>query len=120
MWDCHRKNTQSEAQILSQLTGTWSWQETDCSAFSGGGAKAFSRASLVIFGENQNVQHIIDGREVYSGTWTLSKEAEDLLYTLSTQPISRSIEGLILFCEDRLEINGSFRGYCDHYFTRAE
>ncbi len=116
MWQCHNAENWDSISVLEKISGEWTWDFTDCSAFRGSGP-GFGDSNTVEFIEDR--VRIRDNNEVtFEGSWRLSKANDAGLHLLETEPELSTLKGLVLFCEDRLELNKSHRQECDTYFKR--
>ena len=124
LWDCHTQTSLTMDSTERLLVGSWHWIDGDCNIFNFGvpSQRVFDPHVSLHFDSDQTYVMRRANQLVRAGTWTLSKPPNGELYLLDATEPEHSrllVTGFILFCEDRLEINGSYRGDCDQFYRRV-
>ena len=102
-------------ETSAKLLGKWGWDHIDCSPFNGRIIREFE--TLDILSDSTLVIHKTDvSREA---TWSLEPRDNSVLYFLKVEPDAHNLSGLLLFCNDFLEVNNSYRGDCDLFLQKA-
>lgn len=117
MWNCHNEISRDLQSTKDEMVGIWRWQKTDCSILSvienkEYGTLEFFEDSILL---KENDQSIND-----TGKWDLIISPGSKLFKIQINPALTPLNGLILICGDRLELNGSHDGRCDQYFSRID
>ena len=118
MYECHMLAGLDRVGLVNQLVGTWFFDEDDCSAFQGGTRKTIQDAIVFQADQSYSIRNRVN-QEILNGQWQLLPANDAGIYELSVFPAIQDLEGLVFICDNKLEINQSFRKGCDIYFLKG-
>ncbi|MEK7226030.1 MAG: hypothetical protein AAB221_10135 [Bacteroidota bacterium] len=113
--ECHQAQNLDSAVIYNKLVGSWKWTKQNC--FSSGKTTKADKTVIVSFNGNGSFTEMENAAVTAQGTWGLQRE--DINYWgLSLSQYSKYLWGRILFCNNEVLFNSSYRDGCDNLFER--
>lgn len=113
--ECHQSQNLDSAAIYNKLIGSWKWTKQNC--FSIGKTTKADKTVIVSFNGNGSFTVMENAAVTSQGTWRLQKE--DVNYWgLTLSQYSNYLWGRILFCNNEVLFNNSYRDGCDNLFNR--
>ena len=116
-WQCNQSQNLDTTAISSKLLGSWSWSKQVC----GDGAGKIKNADKnikVTFRTDRTFSVDENAISLTQGTWKLVKvDSNSWELDLSSQ--SEYLYGRILFCNNQVLYNDSYRDGCDNLFNKS-
>ena len=116
MHSCHIAQQLDSAGTAWKLLGNWKWEKRDCP-----GTNQTSPADKNVYAYFQDSVFTVkqDTTTLTYGTWKLVQLGSNI-YQLEMYPPNLYLYGQILFCEDEVLFNDSYRDGCDHLFGKNQ
>ncbi|WP_235294879.1 hypothetical protein [Portibacter lacus] len=119
MWNCHSETKWDSLSTKENLIGVWEQEFVSCFWFPEKATYVESGALTVEFKSDNTLVVKENGEPRQTSIWKMVNIEIGLFY-LEHDPPVRELNGRILFCDDRVEFNASYRDLCDNYFLRIE
>lgn len=117
MWDCHSGMTWDSLKTANALIGEWEWEYISC--FSGLANDSESKGLTIEFKSDNTLDVKQDGETTQISTWEVVERSTGF-FKVDVAPSVNQLNGLILFCDERIEFQSSESDGCDDYFKRKE
>lgn len=114
-YDCSKKLSLDSGATANKLIGLWKWTRREC--MDNNASSPADKNVRIEFKTDSTFKVIQDTSTITTGTWALSL-AESQVFQLQLSEQSVYLYGRILFCEDEVLFNDSFRDGCDHLFIK--
>ncbi|SDM72341.1 hypothetical protein SAMN05421823_12114 [Catalinimonas alkaloidigena] len=119
LWACHQAHSWDALQTRHTLLGEWIWEQRRCVWHpKEANREAFGGLHLV-FKADSTLEVQENGQVLQVSRWQVVP-GDAGLFALQVDPAIAQLSGRILFCEDRVVFQDSYRDGCDHYFKRKE
>lgn len=115
-WECSKSLNLDSTAIANKLTANWTWKKQSC--FWTGQTKKADKDVKVNFNTNRTFTVTQNEIIVAQGSWKL-KIVDSNMYGLDLSQFSEYLNGRILFCNDEILFNDSYRDGCDNFFGKS-
>jgi hypothetical protein len=115
-WQCSSSQNLDSTAISSKITGSWKWTKQSC--FSVGKTTRADKDIKVTFNSNGTFTVLENSSIITQGNWTL-KIIDSNMWGLDLSVPSTYLYGRILFCNNQLLLNDSYRDGCDNLFEKG-
>ncbi len=113
-WQCNQSQNLDTTAISSKLIGSWGWAKQSCET----GAKPANRNIKVTFKSDRTFAVNESSNNLTQGTWKLV-QVDGSSWQLDLSTPSEFLYGRILFCNNQVLFNNSYRDGCDNLFNRS-
>ena len=114
-WQCNKNQNLDSTAIANKLLGSWVWAIQSCGDVPT--VKTADKNVIVNFNINGNFNKVENGTVITQGTWKL-KIVDSNMYGLELTQPSQYLHGRILFCDNEVLFNDSYRDGCDNVFNK--
>lgn len=114
-WQCSMSQNLDLEAISNKLVGSWTWTKQSC--FWTNITKSADRNIKVSFNSNETFSVYENSNTLTQGTWKL-KQVDGNFVGLDLSSASEYLYGRILFCNNQVLFNDSYRDGCDHLFIK--
>lgn len=114
-WQCSMSQNLDSEAISNKLVGSWTWTKQSC--FWTNITKSADRNIKVSFNSNATFSVYENSNTLTQGTWKL-KQVDGNFVGLDLSSASEYLYGRILFCNNQVLFNDSYRDGCDHLFIK--
>ena len=114
-WQCNKNQNLDSTAIANKLLGSWVWAKQSC--WDDNKVRAADKNVIVNFNINGNFNKVENGTVITQGTWKL-KIVDSNMYGLELTQPSQYLHGRILFCDNEVLFNDSYRDGCDNVFNK--
>jgi len=119
LYECHHQVSWDSTKMNQAILGTWDWQFIGCyfktKLESYDAHKGFS----VEFKADHTLITRQDGVATDTVSWQLVQNYYHG-YTLDLHPFVGQLNGIVYFCDDRVEFANGYVDGCDNYFIRKK
>jgi hypothetical protein len=115
-WLCNKSQNLDSTAITNKLAGSWTWRKQTC--FWTGKTIRADKTVKVTFNSNRTFSLSVNSIIVKQGNWKLTIVDTNMYGLDLTQPCEY-LYGRILFCNDELLFNDSYRDGCDNLFGKT-
>lgn len=116
-WQCNQSQNLDTTGISSKLIGSWYWSKQACGD-GAGKAKTADKNIKVTFRTDRTFFVDENAALLTQGTWKLV-QVEGNFWSLDLSSASEYLYGRILFCDNRILFNDSYRDGCDNLFNKS-
>ncbi len=113
---CSKSQNLDSTAIANKLTGNWRWKKQSC--YWTAQTKKADKDVKVIFNTNRTFTVSQNDIIIAQGTWRL-KIVDSNMYGLDLSQFSEYLNGRILFCNNEILFNDSYRDGCDNLFGKS-
>ncbi len=113
---CHNSQSLDSTAISNNLAGSWIWTKQSC--FWTGKTTTADKNIKVIFNSNATFSVLENSSILTQGNWGL-KIIDSNMWGLDLTSPSEYLYGRILFCNNQILFNDSYRDGCDNLFTKS-
>ncbi len=114
-WQCNQSQNLDTPAISNKLSGSWTWTKQSCSE--AGKTKSADRNIKVTFDNNHTFSVTENSNSLTQGTWKLT-QVDGNSWGLDISSPGEYLSGRILFCDNDVLFNDSYRDGCDNLFTK--
>ena len=115
-WQCNQSQNLDTIAISSKLIGSWTWSKQSC--FSTGKTKKADRNIKVTFKSDRTFSVNESSNVLTQGTWKLI-QVDSTSSGLGLSAPSEFLYGRILFCNNEVLFNDSYRDGRDNLFNKS-
>ena len=115
-WQCNQSQNLDSARISAKIAGIWVWSKQSCSG--SGKTKQADRNISVVFNADHTFIVNENAAVLTQGTWNIV-QVDGSSCGLNLSSSSEFLFGRILFCENQVLFNDSYRDGCDNLFIRT-
>ena len=115
-WKCNQSKNLDNTAISNKLSGSWAWNKQSC--FDAGKTKSANRNIKVTFKTDHTFSVNENSNVLTQGTWKLI-QVDGTSWGLDLSTPSEFLSGRILFCDDQVLFNDSYRDGCDNLFYKS-
>lgn len=116
IWQCNKSQNLDTTAISNKIIGSWTWIKQSC--FWTGKTKPADRNIKVTFKNNHTFFAIESSNLLTQGTWKLM-EVDGTSSELDLSTPNELLYGRILFCDNQVLFNDSYRDGCDNLFNKS-
>jgi hypothetical protein len=116
-WDCSKSQSLDTIAISSKLFGSWNWSKQVCGE-GAGKTRAADKEIKVTFKTDRTFSVNESATLLAQGTWKLV-QVDATSWGLELSSSSAYLNGRILFCDNQVLFNDSYRDGCDNLFNRS-
>jgi hypothetical protein len=113
---CSKSQNLDSTAIANKLTGNWRWKKQSC--YWTAQTKKADKDVKVIFNTSRTFTVSQNDIIIAQGTWRL-KIVDSNMYGLDLSQFSEYLNGCILFCNNEILFNDSYRDGCDNLFGKS-
>jgi len=113
---CSKSQNLDSTAIANKLTGNWRWEKQSC--YWTAQTKKADKDVKVIFNTSRTFTVSQNDIIIAQGTWRL-KIVDSNMYGLDLSQFSEYLNGCILFCNNEILFNDSYRDGCDNLFGKS-
>ena len=115
-WECNKSQNLDTTAISVKLVGSWTWAKQSC--FWEGKTKSADRNIKVTFNNNHTFSINENSNTLTQGTWKIVQvDGNSWEFDLSSP--GEYLYGRILFCNNQVLFNDSYRDGCDNVFNKG-
>jgi hypothetical protein len=118
-WDCHTSQNFDSTAIANRLLGTWNLSSQMCGPGAAGGPVVLRIAVKSTFNTDGSFSVVDHSSTLTQGNWKL-KIVDANMWGLDLSVQSNYLYGRILFCENKVLFNDSYRDGCDTKFEKQK
>ncbi len=115
-WQCNSSQNLDSTAISNKIVGSWTWAKQSC--FWTGKTKTADKKIKVTFNSNATFTILKNSSIITQGNWKLNT-IDSNMWGLDLTPSSDYLYGRILFCNDQVLFNDSYRDGCDNLFEKV-
>ena len=116
-WVCNKSQNLDTTAISSKLIGSWNWCKQVCGDGSGK-TKNADKNIQVTFRANRTFSVNENASLLTQGTWKLV-QVDSTSWGVDLSSASEYLYGRILFCNNQVLFNDSYRDGCDNLFNKS-
>ena len=116
-WECNKSQNLDTTTISSRLFGTWKWSKQICGD-GAGKTKTADKNIKVTFRTDRTFSVNENSTLLAQGTWKLV-QVDGNSWGLDLSAASKYLYGRILFCDNQVLFNDSYRDGCDNLFDKS-
>lgn len=114
-WQCNQGQNTDTAVIANKLTGSWYWTKQACA--STGATRVADKKIRLTFKVDHTFTITESNSLLTMGTWKIV-QVDGSSRGLDLSSPSEYLYGRILFCDNQVLFNDSYRDGCDNLFTK--
>lgn len=115
-WQCNQSQNLDTTAISNKLLGSWTWAKQSC--FWAGKIKIADKNIKVTFKGDHTFSVIESSNVLSQGTWKLM-QVDGTSTGLDLSTPNEFLYGRILFCDNQILFNDSYRDGCDNLFNKS-
>ncbi|HEX6222872.1 MAG TPA: hypothetical protein VFZ52_00580, partial [Chryseolinea sp.] len=112
-WRCNQSQNLDSTAISAKLIGSWTWSKQAC--FWTGRTVSANKNIKVTFRSDRTFSVNENATSLTQGTWKVVHE-DGNSWGLELSSPSEYLHGRILFCDNQVVLNDSYRDGCDNLF----
>ncbi len=112
-WQCNQSQNLDTIAISTKLIGSWTWSKQSCFK-----TKSADRNIKVTFKSDRTFSVNENSNVFTQGTWKLM-QVDGTSSGLDLSAPSEFLYGRILFCDNQVLFNDSYRDGCDNLFNKS-
>lgn len=116
-WNCHQSQNLDTAAISTKLFGAWKWSRQVCGD-GAGKTKTADKSIKVTFRTDRTFSVDENATSLTQGTWKLV-QVDGNSWELDLSSASEYLHGRLLFCNNQVLFNDSYRDGCDNLFNKT-
>jgi hypothetical protein len=116
-WSCNKSQNLDTTAISSKLFGSWNWSKQVCGD-GAGKLKTADKNIKVTFKADRTFSVNENATSLTQGTWKLV-QVDGNSWGLDLSSVSEYLHGRILFCDNQVLFNDTYRDGCDNLFNKS-
>jgi len=116
-WNCNQTQNLDTSAISSKLIGSWNWSKQACGD-GAGKSKTADKNIKVTFRTDRTFYVNENATLLTQGNWKLV-QVDGNSWGLDLSSTSEYLYGRILFCDNQVLFNNSYRDGCDNLFAKS-
>ena len=117
--DCHQQMSWDSTKMNQTIIGTWNWQFVRCYFRDNLESYDVYKGFSVEFKADHTLVTKQNGIETGAANWNLVPNNYNS-FILEINPFVEQLNGIVYFCDDRMEFANGYIDGCDNYFTRKK